>query len=80
MRWTLGATARRRHHLDMPTTLLSPGSLHARPEGRIAVVTHWGAIYGLTWKSLENCEVLELRLSEFKDKRVLLYPRRYETY
>jgi broad specificity phosphatase PhoE len=44
--------------------------LLARPEGRIAVVTHWGAIYGLTGKDLKNCEVLELRLSEFKDQPI----------
>jgi len=44
--------------------------LLARPEGRIAVVAHWGTIYGLTGKSLENCEVLETRLSEFKDQRI----------
>jgi len=44
--------------------------LLARPEGRIAVVAHWGTIYGLTGKSLENCEVLELRLSEFKDQPI----------
>ena len=41
--------------------------LLARPERRIACVAHWGTIYGLTGKSLENCETLELGLNEFKD-------------
>lgn len=43
------------------------GWLLARSEGRIAVVAHWGVIYGLTGKSLDNCEAVELRLSDFED-------------
>ena len=45
--------------------------LLARPELCIAVVAHWGSIYGLTGKSLENCEMLRISLSEFIDLPVL---------
>lgn len=46
--------------------------LKSQPEERIAVVAHWGVIYALTGKSLQNCEVavvdlgvlLELPLTE----------------
>lgn len=38
--------------------------LAARPEGRIAVVSHWGVIYGMTGQSLENCATLRVRLAE----------------
>ena len=46
--------------------------LLARPESRIAVVAHWGTIYGLTGKSLENCELVEMRLSQFLDMNVFV--------
>jgi len=46
--------------------------LIARPERRIAVVAHWGTIYGLTGKSLENCEALEIKLSDFKDGNIFV--------
>lgn len=46
--------------------------LFARSEGRIAVVAHWGVIYGLTGKSLDNCEALELRLDDFNDLQIFV--------
>lgn len=46
--------------------------LLARPEGRIAVVAHWGTIYGLTGKSLDNCEAVDMRLSGFKDLQIFV--------
>ena len=48
------------------------GWLLARAQGRIAVVAHWGVIYGLTGKSLENCETVELRLSAFQDLPIFM--------
>eukprot|EP00277_Geminigera_cryophila_P002767 CAMPEP_0179423140 /NCGR_PEP_ID=MMETSP0799-20121207/10834_1 /TAXON_ID=46947 /ORGANISM="Geminigera cryophila, Strain CCMP2564" /LENGTH=235 /DNA_ID=CAMNT_0021197381 /DNA_START=96 /DNA_END=803 /DNA_ORIENTATION=+ len=46
--------------------------LLARPERRIAVVAHWGTIYGLTGKSLENCESLEVSLASFYDGKIFV--------
>ncbi|KAJ1492634.1 histidine phosphatase superfamily [Baffinella frigidus] len=43
------------------------GWLAARPETHITVVSHWGAIYGLTGLSLENCQVARVRLSELRE-------------
>ena len=38
--------------------------LRARPEETVAVVAHWGVIYSLTGKDVDNCDLVRIRASD----------------
>jgi broad specificity phosphatase PhoE len=41
--------------------------LVAQPESTIGIVCHWGVVYALTGKSLENCQTYRISLGDFID-------------
>ena len=82
MRWTLDATAQRRHRLDMTTTSLSPLSLHAtvrEPLGLVTVsivstgMSNLPAVSNFPAETTGLLGILEIRLSQCCTLGLLFY-------